>query len=116
MFEMRPVDVLNNLRGHALWPQSYHLSEAEARVCIDALDQYEETMARWIPVEEKLPPNDNYILLSFSNYYLPAIGRYEIGADGSGAFYEGDCDKSCVSCGFSVNAWQPLPGPYKGGK
>ncbi len=28
--KMRPVDVLNNLKGHVLWPQSYHLSEDEA--------------------------------------------------------------------------------------
>ena len=33
--KMRPVDVLNNLKGYALWPQSYHLSESEAKVCID---------------------------------------------------------------------------------
>lgn len=36
---MRKIDVLNNLKGHVLWPQSYHLSEAEAEVCIKALEQ-----------------------------------------------------------------------------
>ena len=36
--KMRPIDVLNNLKGHVLWPQSYHLSEDEARTCIEALE------------------------------------------------------------------------------
>lgn len=45
--KMRPVDVLNNLKGHVLWPQSYHLSEAEAEVCIRALEQEPKT-GHWI--------------------------------------------------------------------
>ena len=36
--EMRPIDVLNNLKNHQYsWPQSYHMSESEAKICIDAL-------------------------------------------------------------------------------
>ena len=31
----------------------------------------------WIPVEERLPDNAKYILLSFTNFSLPSIGRYE---------------------------------------
>lgn len=37
--KMRPVDILNNLRGWVHWPQSYHLSEDEAKICIKALEQ-----------------------------------------------------------------------------
>lgn len=37
--KIRPVDVLNNLKGWVLWPQSYHLSEDEAKTCIEALEQ-----------------------------------------------------------------------------
>lgn len=36
---MRPIDVLNNLKGWVMWPQSYHLSESEAQTCIDALSR-----------------------------------------------------------------------------
>lgn len=68
---------------------------------------------RWIPVEEKFPEDDNYILLSFENFLLPAIGRYETDRDG-GAFYLGDDDASCISCGAVVNAWKPLPKRYQG--
>lgn len=46
--KMRPIDVLNNLKGHMLWPQSYHLSEDEARTCIEALEQ--QKTGKWIPV------------------------------------------------------------------
>lgn len=31
----------------------------------------------WIPVEEQLPEDDSYILLSFDNFTIPIIGRYE---------------------------------------
>lgn len=66
----------------------------------------------WIPVEERLPETNKYILLSFSNFSLPAIGRYEEDSEG-GAFYIGDEDASCVNEGLFVNAWQPLPKAYR---
>ncbi len=69
----------------------------------------------WIPVEEHLPEDDNYILLSFANFSLPMVGRYEKDEEGSGAFYLGDCDEedTCVANDLFVNAWQPLPEPYQ---
>ena len=74
-----------------------------------AAEQY-----RWIPVEERLPENNDYILLNFSNFSLPAIGRYEEDTEG-GAFYLGDCDEedTCISQDLFVNAWRPLPEPYR---
>lgn len=66
----------------------------------------------WIDVDEKLPPVDEYILLSFANFSVPRVGRYEEDEDG-GAFYVGDDDESCVSHGVIVNAWMPLPKQYK---
>ena len=65
----------------------------------------------WIPVEEKLPEDDGYILVSFSNYTLADVARYKENEEG-GAFYPGDDEKSYVSYELFVNAWQPLPGPY----
>lgn len=67
----------------------------------------------WIPVEERLPEDNHYILLSFTNFSLPLVGRYEKDLDG-GAFYLGDCDEkdTCISMNLFVNAWMPLPEPY----
>ena len=39
----------------------------------------------WIPVEERLPEEDEYVLMSFENFTLPIIGRYEKDNDGGGA-------------------------------
>ncbi len=69
----------------------------------------------WIPVEECLPDNSEYILLSFANFSIPLVGRYEEDSDG-GAFYVGDEEDSCVSQDLFVNAWQPLPEPYRKGE
>lgn len=66
----------------------------------------------WIPCEEKYPDTEKYILLSFENFSLPLVGRYEEDENG-GAFYIGDEMESCVSQDMIVNAWQPLPSPYK---
>lgn len=67
---------------------------------------------KWIPVSERLPDTDNYILLSFKNFTRADIGSYELDEEGNGAFYPGDDDKSYVSYGLFVNAWMPLPEPY----
>ena len=68
----------------------------------------------WIPVEEDPPKTDDYILLSFANFSLPLVGRYESNEEG-GAFYLGDCDEedTCISQDLYVNAWRPLPAPYR---
>lgn len=68
----------------------------------------------WIPCEEKYPDTNDYILISFSNFSIPVVGRYEEDKDG-GAFYVGDEDVSCVAQDLFVNAWQPLPPAYKEG-
>lgn len=68
--------------------------------------------SNWIPVSERLPENDDYILLSFENFLIPDIGRYEQDEEG-GAFYPGDEDYTYLSYGLFVNAWKPLPKPYK---
>lgn len=65
----------------------------------------------WIPCSEP-PKTSDYILLSFSNFSVPMVGRYEENEDG-GAYYIGDEDKSCVSQDIFVNAWQPIPQPYQ---
>lgn len=66
----------------------------------------------WIPCEERYPDTDKYILLSFANFSVPCVGRYEEDEDGGGAFYVGDDDESCVSHDLIVNARMPLPKCY----
>ena len=68
--------------------------------------------AGWIPVTERLPEPETYILVSFENYILPDIATYKVDEDGSGAFYIGDEDYAYLSVGLFVNAWMPLPEPY----
>lgn len=67
----------------------------------------------WIPCSERLPKDESYILVSFENSTMPDIARYEEDS-GEGAFYPGDDEKSYSSYGLFVNAWMPLPEPYKG--
>ncbi len=68
----------------------------------------------WIPVEDqdRLPKDDEYILLSFENFDLPMVGRYKASKEG-GAFYLGDEEDTCISQDLYVNAWQPLTKPYR---
>ena len=73
----------------------------------------EEKTGGWIPVTERLPEDDKYIMISFKNFTLPDIGRYEADKDGNGAFYPGDDEKSYVEYDLFVNAWMPLPEPYR---
>lgn len=76
-------------------------------------DVPDTNVGKWIPVSEALPDTEKYILLSFSNFPIPIVGRWEEDENG-GAFYIGDEDDSCVSQDLYVNAWQPLPPCWKG--
>lgn len=53
---------------------------------------------------DETPKEGDYILISFANYSLPDIGRYE-----DGVFYPGDEEKSYKEYGLIVNGWQKLP-------
>ena len=90
------------------------LPQNEKRELIDSLRAMEKETKNngWIPVEERLSENDNYILVSFDNFSMPDIARYEEDKEG-GVFYPGDEEQSYVSFGLFVNAWQPLPEPYR---
>ena len=41
------------------------------------------------------------------------IERHEADRTGGGAFYVGDDNESCISHDLFVNAWMPLPEPYR---
>lgn len=78
----------------------------------DDLEQDEKENG-WIPVDEKLPDPDKYILVSFEDFPIPMIGRYTVDDDDGGTFRVGDEDESFVEHDLYVNAWMPLPKPYK---
>lgn len=58
---------------------------------VDRLAMYEgrEEKDRWIPISERLPEDESYILVSFENATMPDIARYEENDEG-GTFYPGD--------------------------
>ena len=67
---------------------------------------------QWIPISERLPEDESYILVSFKNSTMPDIARYEENDEG-GTFYPGDDEKPYSSYGIFVNAWMPLPKLYR---
>lgn len=71
--------------------------------------------SKWIPCSERLPKNEEYVLVSFENegVTIPDIATYEVDKQGNGVFYPSDCNATYASCGVFVNAWMPLPKPYK---
>ena len=74
--------------------------------------QEEREKHQWIPVTEQLPEPETYVLVSFSNFSLPIIGRYDENEEG-GAWFAGDEDESLTSQDMFVNAWMPLPEVYR---
>ena len=58
------------------------------------------------------PKNNEYVLLSFENFSIPLVGRYEEDCHG-GAYYIGDDTRTCGSDGMIVNAWAELPKPFR---
>lgn len=90
-------------------PLTRVISEAE----VEEILEQEEKTGGWIPVSERLPDVDEYILVSFENFTTPMIGRYTVDDDDSGTFRVGDEDESFVEDGLFVNAWMPLPKPYR---
>ena len=86
----------------------------ESCVIQKIMNEYgEQEENRWIPVSERLPDPDEYILVSFENFSVPMIGRYTVDDEDNGTFRIGDEVDSFVDNDLFVNAWMPLPKPYK---
>ena len=79
------------------------------------LESHTVSESGWIPVTERLPENDDYVLMSFENFSLPLVGRYVDDEKLGGAWYLGDCfdEDTCLANDLFVNAWMPLPEPYR---
>lgn len=93
---------------------------------IQVLEEYKKSILRiideqptvhandnWIPVDdaEHTPKDESYVLVSFSNFNVPGIARYEENEEG-GTYYPGDDEESYLKYGLFVNGWKPLPKPY----
>ena len=72
----------------------------------------QETVGEWIPTEERLPENNDYILMSSPDDDYAYIGRYEKDECGGGAFYIDGALESCSHYNIFINAWMPLPKAY----
>lgn len=84
---------------------------ADLRERLKTYEDKEERDNGWIPYSEP-PKTGEYVLLSFENFSVPMVGRYEENEQG-GAYYIGDEDEACIKQGIFVNAWQQLPAPYQ---
>lgn len=81
----------------------------------DHLQNIIEQYKGWREINKELPDPGEYVLVSFENegVNLPDIATYEVDKQGNGAFYPSDCEATYASVGVFVNAWMPLPKPYK---
>lgn len=97
--------------------KSGYWSPNKKQELVDRLAMYEyaaekDRFGKWIPCSERLPEEEEYILLSFANYTGLDIGRYENDGEND-KFYPGDEEETYASYGLIVNAWMPLPEPYR---
>ena len=79
-------------------------------------------VVNWTPIDDKLPDvkpcgdgyqDSKYLLLSFANFSIPAIGRYVVDPKGDGYFCLGDDDEPLSKIDIFVNAWMELIPPYR---
>lgn len=65
--------------------------------------------------DREIAGNGDYVLMSFENFSLPLVGRYVDDGKLGGAWYLGDCfdEDTCLANDLFVNAWMPLPEPYR---
>lgn len=90
-----------------------------ARDFLEMIEQLQDDLEQdekendWIPVGEKLPDPDKYIAISLDNCDIPAIGRYTVDDEGGGTFRVGDQEESFLELNLVVDAWKPLPEPYR---
>lgn len=95
------IEEINNIHGDILRARLVDVIEK----LVD--DGSCKSVMGWMPVD-KLPKPKEYVLLSFSNFYVPLVGTYRE-CDGGGAYYVGDEEESCSIQGIFVNGWMKLP-------
>ena len=112
--EKKLIEQLKGYKSEWKLAEPFHEGIASGlQIAIEATEK-QPKVGEWIPADEP-PKTDDYILLSFENFTIPMVGRYEKFEDGSGNYYLGDCDEkdTCLANNLFVNGWQPLPAPYR---
>lgn len=99
--------------GKAVIKDKNKLSEAMEKLARYEDAEEKDRLGQWVPCSERLPEEEEYILLSFANCTGLDIGRYENDGEND-KFYPGDDEETYAHYGLIVNAWMPLPEPYKG--
>ena len=69
----------------------------------------------WIPVTERLPENGAYVLMSFEKFPLASTGYYVGNKETGGNWNLANWidEYTCLANDLFVNAWMPLPEPYR---
>lgn len=95
-----------------------HLEWGWSKKTVDAIEMGIHSLkeTQWIPISERLPEDESYILVSFKNCTMPDIARYEENGGENDKFYPGDDEETYAHYGLIVNAWMPLPTPYEKGE
>lgn len=99
------------------WDAPYlYTDEKEAEAKTRQLrNQRKRLESGWIPVTERLPENGDYVLMSFENFPLASTGYYVGNKETGGNWYLANWidEYTCLANDLFVNAWMPLPKPYK---
>jgi hypothetical protein len=110
---MRLIDAINHAREVSESQYACEGCKQEHKQLAEWLEELKELREkdRWIPVSERLPEYGNYVLISCEGFDAPTVGKYEED-DIGGTFYLNE-DAPCEDFGIVVEAWRPLPEPYK---
>jgi len=84
----------------------------------EALEETKKPQGEWIPVSERLPDKNMPCLVSVGKFNFIQIAMYSnlMETIDHKIFYQGDYGKNNFqNITEYVNAWQPLPEPYKKG-
>lgn len=102
---------MNNQR--AIDRLTKHLEWGWSEETVDAIEMGIHALkeTQWIPCSERLPKTGEYVLISCEGFDVPSVGKYEEN-DIGGTFYLRE-DVPCEDLGIVVEAWRPLPEPYK---
>ena len=85
------------------------VNDKTEKIAADAWNKRCDTTPCWIPCSERLPEYGRYLVSCSWSIFSPMVMNYD--PDDDEWFYDG-----CKSAGYEVptiNAWMPLPEPYR---
>ena len=115
MSKIEIIERLENIANHAVYrvgqmPFIMSLDDGIAiHEAIEMIKQAFEWHETFEDDPDSFPNDDRQVLVSFSNFSLPMIGRWEVDDDGGGNWYQGDMDDTFLQDGLVVDGWWDLP-------